>query len=119
MARLQDREEAERDRRSQVPPACLPQADAQLYLVGESKRYRGQKHLRGRILLRRSARSESGRVSDEDALDGRTDSALRSGHARARAFEALAQLQAAPGLVYCEPARIYPKPGVHVYSRYG
>ena len=49
VARLQDREEAPRRRRPRVPRARLPQAAAQLHLVGEPQGRRGQQHLPGRV----------------------------------------------------------------------
>ena len=49
VARLQDREEAARRRRPRVPRARLPQAAAQLHLVGEPQGRRRQQHLPGRI----------------------------------------------------------------------
>ncbi len=47
------------------------------------------------------------RVPDEDALDGRSDPALRHRYTRARTSAAAAELQTAPGLVHREPAGLY------------
>ena len=49
VARLQDRQEAQGQRRSRIPAARLPQADAELHLVGEPQRRRRHEHLPGRL----------------------------------------------------------------------
>ena len=49
LACLQDREEAERCGRSRLLGARVSQIALEFHLVGESQRYRGQKHLPGRI----------------------------------------------------------------------
>ena len=49
LARLQDREEAPRHGRPRVPRARLPQAAAELHLVGEPQGRRGQERLPGRL----------------------------------------------------------------------
>ena len=49
VARLQDREEAARRRRPRVPRARVPEAPAQLHLVGEPQGRRRQQRVRGRL----------------------------------------------------------------------
>ena len=49
VARLQDRQEAQGQGRSRIPAARLPQADAELHLVGEPQGRRRHEHLPGRL----------------------------------------------------------------------
>ena len=207
VARLQDREEAPRRRRSAVPRARLPEAAAQFHVVGEPQGRRraatsskaassawttsacstasqplptggtlravgrhqldGDVHAEhagdgdgagatttprtrtspassgstsstsrhamndigpdgagavgraGRLLLRRAAFADGDALAAEGAVDGRADSAVRRGDARARDARSAAGLQEAPRLVRRASARPDRQRRVHADARAG
>ena len=66
-ARVPHRPAADRPRRPPLPRARLPQAAAQLHVVGEPQGRRGEQHLRGRLPRARQHR----RVRSQQAAAGR------------------------------------------------
>ena len=71
-ARLPDREEAARHRRSRVPRARLPEAAAQLHLVGQPQGRRGHERLPGRLPRPRQHRRVRSQRAAADRRTSRT-----------------------------------------------
>ena len=105
VARLQDREEAARRRRPRVPRARLPQAAAQLHLVGEPQGRRGQERLPGRLPRARQHRRLR---SQRAAADRRAPRAVRRHELDGDVLPEHAGDRAGAGAARTRPTRTWP-----------